>query len=52
MVLVAAPLAHEVVGLGVVGLAGAAVAQRRGPAAVLGGAVVLEHVLHSVHSRA
>ena len=43
--LVAAPLAHEGVGLGVVRLARAAAAQGGRAGAVLGGAVVLEHVL-------
>ena len=44
-VLVAPALAQEGVGLVVEGLAGGALAQRRGPAAVLAGAVVAQHIL-------
>ena len=45
-VLVAATLADEVVRLDIVGLPGAANAQRLGPSAVLLGAIVQQHILH------
>ena len=44
-VLVAAALSDEVLGLDVVGLPGAAIAQSPGPSAILLGAIVQQHIL-------